>query len=133
MHRQPSPPPLRARSLRNNPTEAERALRQIPGSRGPEGIRFNRQVPIGPFICDFAARSLKRVIEVDGGQHDPEHDRHRTEALAPKGYRLVRFRNHDMPGNPEGGAERIREVIAHMPSPNPTRQREGSHCNGQIP
>ena len=31
--------------------------------------RFNTQFPIGPFICDFASRGAKLIIEVDGGQH----------------------------------------------------------------
>ena len=33
------------------------------------GVQFRRQVPIGPYILDFACLRRKLVIELDGGQH----------------------------------------------------------------
>ncbi|MEA3390915.1 DUF559 domain-containing protein [Sphingobium sp. CCH11-B1] len=51
-------PTAKARALRYDAMEAERTLwRAISGRRGA-GVWFDRQVPIGPFIWDFAARSI---------------------------------------------------------------------------
>src|SRR5690606_699407 len=60
----------RARALRRNQTEAERALWQKLRVLKAEGFHFRRQAPIGTYIADFACHSLKLVIEVDGGQHN---------------------------------------------------------------
>jgi len=53
------------------------------------------------------------VVEVDGGQHGEEaiarRDEERTTWLNGKGYRLVRFRNNDIPGDLEGVLESIVE------------------------
>lgn len=125
-------PTARARALRNNATDAERALWQAISARKISGIRFNRQMPIGPFICDFVARSIRLVIEVDGGQHDETVDAARTTYLESQGYRVIRFWNNDVLGNLDDAAE-IARVIADMPSPSkqsracfePSRKREG--------
>ena len=50
-------PTLRSRELRNNATSAERKLWRHLNNRKIQGVRFNRQVPVGPFICDFVART----------------------------------------------------------------------------
>lgn len=84
-------PTARARALRNNATDAERVLWQAISARKVSGIRFNRQVPVGPFICDFVARSIGLVIEVDGGQHEDAVDAERTRYIEPQGFRVIRF------------------------------------------
>ncbi|MFD1107558.1 endonuclease domain-containing protein [Sphingobium olei] len=124
-------PTMKARALRNNATDAERALWQAISARKVRGIRFNRQVPIGPFICDFVARSIGLVIEVDGSQHGEEVDRQRTSYIEAQGFRVIRFWNHDVLGNIEGVIDEIERVIANMPSPNPSRRREGSFLRDQ--
>jgi very-short-patch-repair endonuclease len=115
-----------ARGLRENATDAERRLWQAISARKVAGVRFNRQVPIGPFICDFVSRSLKLVIEVDGGQHDEAVDHQRTFFLENQGYRVIRFWNNDVLSNLDGRVAEIERVIVDMPSPNPSRKREGS-------
>jgi very-short-patch-repair endonuclease len=92
------------------------------------GIRFNRQVPIGPFICDVVARSLKLIVEVDGGQHGwrADEDAARTRYLESHGYRVIRFWNSDVLERLEGVVAEIETVIASLPSPNPSRKREGN-------
>jgi very-short-patch-repair endonuclease len=89
------------------------------------GTRFNRQVPIGPFICDFAARSAKLIIELDGGQHAVRtlEDERRTRFLAGRGYRVLRFWNNDVLWNVEGVLTMIEEALRDRPSPNPSRKR----------
>jgi len=53
------------------------------------------------------------VVEVDGGQHGEEaiarRNEERTRCLNGKGYRVVRFRNSDIPGDLEGVLESIVE------------------------
>ena len=119
-------PTAKARALRNNATQAERILWRAISARKISNIRFNRQVPIGPFICDFAARSIGLVIEVDGGQHIEAADANRTRYIETQGYRVIRFWNNDVLGNLDGVIEEIARVIADMPSPDPSRSREGS-------
>ena len=46
------------------------------------GVRFRRQEPIGPFIADFACRSDRPVVEVDGDTHtDKKRERDRGRDL----------------------------------------------------
>ncbi len=115
----------RARSLRNNPTKAEKYLWAALSARKTSGVRFNRQVQIGPYFCDFVARSIKLVIEVDGGQHDDTADMERTRFLEALGYRVIRFWNNDVLGNLDGVVAEIERVLGDRPSPNPSRKREG--------
>jgi very-short-patch-repair endonuclease len=121
-------PTARARDLRNSATDAERKLWQVISARKLAGVRFNRQVPVGPFICDFGARSIRLIVEVDGGQHNEMVDLDRTLFLERQGYRVIRFWNNDILGNLDGVANEIERVIALMPSPNPSRQRGGRKC-----
>jgi very-short-patch-repair endonuclease len=91
-------------------------------------VRFNRQVPIGPFICDFVARGLKLIVELDGGQHanNAAADAGRTRYLEARGYRVIRFWNNDVLTNAEGVLSLFRDAITNMPSPTPPAKREGS-------
>ncbi len=117
----------RIRALRTNPTRAESALWQHLAARRTSGVRFNRQVPIGPFICDFVSRGAKLVIEVDGGQHDwhSDDDARRTRFIEQQGYRVIRFWNNDVLERMEGVVVEIGRVLAERPSPNPSRKRKG--------
>ena len=46
-----------------------------------DGLRFRRQVPLGPYIVDFLCAKQRLIIEVDGGQHaGATVDRTRTAA-----------------------------------------------------
>ncbi|WP_082444991.1 endonuclease domain-containing protein [Sphingomonas sp. Leaf28] len=117
----------RIRALRATPTRAESALWQHLAARRTAGTRFNRQVPIGPFICDFVSRATKLVIEVDGGQHDwqSDDDARRTRFIENQGYRVIRFWNNDVLERLEGVVAEIARVLAERPSPNPSRKRKG--------
>ena len=106
-----------SRSLRNNATPAERKLWNSLKNRQLNGVRFNRQVVIRPYICDLVARSAKLVIEIDGGQHGDatSYDRKRTEFLEAKGYRVLRFWNNEVIENIEGVVIRIGEALKLPP------------------
>jgi very-short-patch-repair endonuclease len=121
-------PTLRSRELRKNATKAELALWNRIRNRQVAGVRFNFQVPIGPYISDFVARSIRLIIEVDGGQHADAapYDRARTRFLTSKGYRVIRFWNNDVFENIEGAVETIARVLEDMPSPTPPDNGRGS-------
>jgi very-short-patch-repair endonuclease len=120
-------PTLRSRELRNSSTQAERKLWQHIRNRRLLGVRFNRQVPIGPFICDFAARTPKLIIELDGGQHalSTDIDERRTAYLERQGYRVLRFWNNDVMVNLAGVVSVIEQTLNDMPSPDPSRKAGG--------
>ena len=87
----------RARTLRKDDTEAERRLWEELHNRGLNGFKFVRQLPIGPYFADFACRSSKPVVEVDGTTHGSEtevrYDATRTGFLEEQGWRVLRVRN----------------------------------------
>jgi very-short-patch-repair endonuclease len=97
-----------ARKLRSNMTDAETALwARLRGSQ-IEGFKFVRQFPIGPHVADFACRSAKLVVELDGGQHaTSETDATRMTLIEAHGYSVIRFWNHDVLANMEGVLETI--------------------------
>ena len=87
---------------------------------------FRRQVPIRHFIADFASHRAKLVIEVDGGQHEDFSDAARTRAIEGEGYRLIRFWNHEVLGNPEGVWTVIDAAVRNRhPTHAPPHQGEG--------
>ena len=123
-----SRPTERSRELRRNATEAERKLWGALKARQIRGVRFNRQFPVGQYICDFASREKRVVIELDGGQHSAtvDYDARRTRFLESEGYKVLRFWNNEVMDNLEGVVARIGEMLDNMPSPAPSREREGS-------
>ena len=119
-------PAIRARDLRNNATDAERLLWHQLSSKKVAGTRFNRQVPVGPFICDFLCRKRRLIVELDGGQHaENAKDVHRTAFLEQQGYRVIRFWNNDVLCNVEGVLQTILQTLTTDPPPTPSRMREG--------
>jgi very-short-patch-repair endonuclease len=91
-----------ARRLRQNMTDAERAMWFRLRDRRLDGFKFKRQWTIGPFVVDFCCAEAKLVVEVDGGQHGEVRDKARTEWLNAQGYRVRRFWNNDVPTNMDG-------------------------------
>jgi very-short-patch-repair endonuclease len=102
----------RAQQLRNSATEPERRLWRHLSRRQLEGYKFSRQMPVGPFICDFMCRERQLIIELDGGQHaDSTRDASRTAFLEAEGYRVVRFWNNDVLSNTQGVLQVIAEAL----------------------
>jgi very-short-patch-repair endonuclease len=96
----------RARGLRAANVSSETKLWSHLRSRRLGGLKFLRQVPIGPYFADFLCREARLIIEVDGGTHsepdDIAADRQRQRDLERMGYRIVRVWNGDVSGNIEG-------------------------------
>ena len=116
-------PTRRAQSLRNGSTKAERHLWSILRGRQLGGAKFSRQMPVGPYICDFLCREHGLVVEVDGGQHaDSSYDRVRDRFLASEGLRVLRFWNNDVLANLDSVAS---QILQALPTPSPSRKREG--------
>jgi very-short-patch-repair endonuclease len=100
-----------ARRLRANSTAAENLMWRRLRSLETKGTHFRRQVPIGPYVADFACMASRLVIELDGSQHGEEpnrsRDEKRTRWLEAEGYRVLRFWNNDVTENPAGVLEVI--------------------------
>ena len=98
-----------AKKLRRNSTDAETLIWARLRDRRLDGHKFRRQAPIGPYIVDFCCFSRNLIVEVDGGQHaESQTDNQRTRLLKTKGFRELRFWNHDVLANTEGVLEVIR-------------------------
>ncbi|WP_239447430.1 endonuclease domain-containing protein [Parasphingorhabdus marina] len=118
----------RAKTLRNQATPAERELWKYLNNRRVAGYKFSRQMPVGPYFADFLCRELKLIIEIDGYSHDTRqgYDLARTKDLENHGYRVARFSNRDVMTNVEGVVREIELIVSGMPSPDPSRRREGN-------
>ena len=93
-----------ARRLRRDQTDAEQMLWARLRNRQLDGWKFRRQVPLGKFVVDFVCYDEKLVVELDGGQHgeNPDDDATRTAWLEARGFRVLRFWNHEVLENLEG-------------------------------
>jgi len=91
------------------------------------GLKFSRQIPIGPFICDFVSRSAKVVVELDGGQHDENEgrDRERTAYIEGMGFHVVRFWNNEVLENIDAVVSRIELALRNPPPPSPPASGRG--------
>jgi very-short-patch-repair endonuclease len=103
----------RAKKLRRDMTDAERKLWLRLNLRQLGGVKFRKQVPVDPYIADFACLEHLLIIELDGGQHDENRakDEKRTRYLEAKGYRVLRFWNTDVMRNIDGVMEAIAREI----------------------
>ncbi len=116
----------RARTLRQNMTEAERRLWQRMRSHQIKGYKFRRQVPIGHYIADFVCHEARLIVEIDGGQHDRSSPREveRSGFLENQGYRILRFWNIEVLENLDGVHETIADELGRIhPHPNPPPSR----------
>jgi very-short-patch-repair endonuclease len=120
---------LRARELRNGATDAERHLWRYVKLRQLAGLRFRRQVPIGPYVADFLCPQARLIVELDGGQHTEriDADEARTRVLADFGYRVLRYWNDDVLLRTQDVLDDIlRHANGTPPQPSPSlREREG--------
>ena len=117
-----------ARSLRRNATNPERHLWQRLRARQLAGCKFRRQVTVGPYIVDFLCLDARLVVEADGGQHSEDADTTRTAFLTSRGFRVIRFWNHDVLANIEGVLEAILIAIGEQEEPSISHRK----CGGPL-
>ena len=95
-----------ARGLRKNQTSAEQIFWKHVRNRKFEGRKILRQHPIKFeyydtkrfFVADFYCAEIKLIIEIDGKIHQKqkEYDEYRTYLLNNLGYKVIRFKNHEV-------------------------------------
>ena len=100
-----------ARKLRANQTDAEACLWHHLRGRRLEGEKFVRQFQIDDYVSDFASRTARLAIELDGGQHDAARDAARTAIIETYGYRVLRFWNNDVLQDTDAVLEAIRHEL----------------------
>lgn len=103
----------RARRLRMEPTEAERAVWARLRKRQLLGHKFRRQRPIGRYIVDFVCLERLLVVELDGSQHleQQNYDEARRLFLEGEGYRVLRFWNNEALAQTDSVIETIAEAL----------------------
>jgi very-short-patch-repair endonuclease len=99
MHKRTAPKIFaRAKQLHRNLSPAEEKLWQHLRAHHMSDVHFRNQHAIGSYIVDFCAPRKKLIIELDGSQHldQKEYDEARTAYLELRGYKVLRFWNHDV-------------------------------------
>jgi very-short-patch-repair endonuclease len=121
----------KARQLRKNLTESEKALWSRLRNKQLLGIQFYRQKPIGQHIVDFFAPRARLVVEVDGSQHrvgdHVQKDRFRDGYLASLGLKVLRFNSREILKESDAVVEVIYRMItdqlnAEIPPGPPLRK-----------
>jgi very-short-patch-repair endonuclease len=74
---------------------------------------------------DFVCFEARLVIEADGGQHSEqvEEDKRRTALLESKGFRVIRFWNHEILFDTRNVLHEIHDRLINTPSPQPSPSR----------
>ncbi len=105
----------KARQLRKNLTDSERALWSGLRNKQILDVQFYRQKPIGKFIVDFFAPRARLVVEVDGSQHivgdHVQKDRFRDGYLASLGLKVLRFNSREVLEESDAVVEVIYRMI----------------------
>ena len=114
-----------ARDMRKNPTEAEKVAWSVLCDE-QTGYKFRRQHIIGDYIVDFVCLEKMLIVEIDGEYHNDWEqqvdDASRTEWLAIKGFRVIRYTNAQVIASPDMFE---REVKAALVLQNPLPIGEG--------
>jgi very-short-patch-repair endonuclease len=120
-----------AKTLRKTMTPAEKILWKKLRSN-QLGFKCKKQVPIGPWIVDFAFLSLKIVIEVDGSIHSTfdqqQRDKAKNQYLKKQGFFVIRVLNSMVSNELDIILQTIKDVceyealsktfLSQKPSPN---------------
>jgi very-short-patch-repair endonuclease len=97
-----------------------------------EGFHFSRQTPLGPFVFDFADRSRRLLIELDGGIHAlpevMERDRIKDAWAREQGFVVLRIPNDHVLGTGEPAIATIMAAARSRPDPREAwrKRRESS-------
>jgi len=102
----------RAQTLRHNTTNGEKKLwSELRTFRKYYHLHVRKQVPVGPYIADFAIHSKKLIIEIDGEHHFSAkglaRDKKRDAWFLKQGYRVLRFNTGELIENIDECVEKI--------------------------
>jgi very-short-patch-repair endonuclease len=106
----------KADEMRDNPTPAEKRMREILNSsvtaNFPEHIFYPQSLQYG-YILDFYCPTLHLAIEVDGGSHNNRrgYDWERDTHLARWGIQVLRANNDEVFNNPQALANSLCKII----------------------
>jgi very-short-patch-repair endonuclease len=107
-----------AKELRENETEAEKALWTKLNKNQIFGFQFRRQHPINVFVADFYCPKIKLVIEVDGNIHEileyEAHDIGRSGVLNDFGITVIRFTNDQILNDLDGTVNQIQITVKEL-------------------
>ena len=121
-----------ARTMRKEPTEAERTLWHILRGRRFSGFKFRRQAPIGPYIADFVCFEARLIVEADGSQHaESAVDAERDAWFVKEGFRVRRFWNAEILAQREVIEETLWHDLAG-PSSGPPSAAPSSGPSGHL-
>ena len=112
---------FQARRLRRSMSQPEAVIWNLLRKK-PNGLKFRRQHPLGPFVLDFYCHQALIAIEIDGFGHqlgnNPKRDLARDEWLAHRGVTTLRIDASDVRNNLEGVLELILErCVERTPPP----------------
>jgi len=130
-------PRARARHLRSKATETEKLLWKRLRTIDINGSHFRRQIPIGPYVVDFACMAARLVIELDGSQHNTDarkqRDGRRTRWLEAEGFRVIRFWNKDLAHNMDGVLEMVYAALYGSRDAEPTPLKHNRRSRHPTP
>jgi very-short-patch-repair endonuclease len=89
----------------------------------PQGLKFRRQSPAGPFVLDFYCESARLAVEVDGAVHgqgdNPARDERRDRYFARAGIRTYRVPADEVFHNMDGVIQAIVQACSPEQTPPP--------------
>ena len=96
-----------------HPRRARRSSGHTCAATGCGGVSFRRQHAIGRYVVDFCSARHRLIIELDGGAHLEQtlSDSQRTAALRSRGYRVLRFWNHQVMNDIDGVSRAILDAL----------------------
>ena len=113
----------KARQLRRAMTLPEVLVWQVLRRR-PDGLKFRRQHPSGPYIVDFYCSDARLAIEIDGESHargnNPERDAERDRWFVEADIHTLRIAAHDVLADLDAVMRLIAaEAVARLPLHHP--------------
>jgi very-short-patch-repair endonuclease len=122
----------RARAMRHASVLTEELFWSIARNRQLGGVKFKRQVPIGPYIADFLCAERRLIIELDGPFHNVVRDKKRDDYLAMQGYFTLRFSNKETTGDLATVRAIILNTLHAAPPPHPSPLPRRGRGNNMV-
>ena len=116
-----------ARGMRSGPTDVEARLWMHLRAGRMQGLKWKRQVPMGPYILDFVCFAERLIVEVDGGQHNGAlQDERRDAWLRAQGFVVRRYWNNEVLCNLEGV---LADILHHATPSLPPLSHKGREAS----